>query len=335
MLASGPVSPRIQPVRGVRNAARRLYETNEGVAGLRGEIAALSDAVAALTARLDAVSDRLDTLDRAAAERAAADRAEHARAVEILEVVRNDEPAHRQELWRLRATSEYERAYEDPEPLVSVCIATYANTAELVERTIPSILGQTYERFEVVIVGDAVSAEAERAIRGIDDERVTFVNLPMRGPYPPPPAQWLVAGGPPSNEAHRLARGDWICAFDDDDAFTADHIEKLLAGARERRLELCYGQVREHHPDGGITESLMRFPPQYGGITFQATIMHAQMRFVCAELGDALFDVAGDWARISRMLRIGVRMGMIDDVVADIWPSRLWRSGPESGPAAP
>ncbi len=305
-------------MRGARNAARRLYETNAGVTEL-------TTAVAELAARLDAMNARLDALDHAAAERAEADRAEHARTVEILELLRDDEPANRQHLWRLRETPAYARAFEDPEPLVSVVIATYANTEPLLERTIPSILAQTYERFEVIIAGDHVGPEAERAIRSVADDRVRFVNLPVRGPYPDPPAQWFVAGGPPSNEAHRRAQGDWICALDDDDAFTPDHIEKLLAGARERELELCYGHVREHHPDGS-TEILLSFPPQYATITFQATIMHAQMRFICAELGDALFGVAGDWSRIRRMLRIGVRMGMIDDVVAEIYPSRLWRS---------
>lgn len=306
-------------MRGARNAARRLHETSEGVAQLTA-------AVTQLTARLDAVGERLDTLDRAAAERAAADRAEHARTIEILELLRDDEPAQRQELWRLRDTPEYARAFEDPEPLVSVCIATYANTEPLLERTIPSVLAQTYERFELIIVGDHASPEHARAIESVADERVRFVNLPVRGPYPEPPERWYVAGGPPSNEAHRLAQGDWICLLDDDDAFTPDHIEMLLGAARARDLELCYGRVREHHPDGG-EDLLLSFPPQYGTITLQASIMHAQMRFICAELGDALFGIAGDWSRVRRMLRIGVRMGMIDDVVAELWPSRLWREG--------
>ncbi len=327
------MSPRPKPVRGARNAARRLYETNEGVAGLREDLAALTASVTELTERLDAVSSRLDTLDRAEAARAAADRAEHERTVEILQLLRDDEPAQRQELWRLRETAEYARAFEDPEPLVSVCIATYEHTGPLLERTIPSVLAQTYERWELIIVGDASSPEHERAIRGVADPRVTFVNLPMRGPYPEPPERWYVAGGPPSNEAHRRARGAWICALDDDDTFTPDHIEKLLAGARDRDLELCYGRVREHHPDGS-EELLLSFPPQYGTITFQATLMHAHMRWICAELGDGLFNVAGDWSRIRRMLRIGVRMGMIDDVVAEIWPSRLWREGGGPPPQA-
>jgi hypothetical protein len=56
--------------------------------------------------------------------------------------------------------------------------------------------------------------------------------------------------------------------------------------------------------------------------------MHAGLRFVGAELGDALFDVPGDWSRIRRMMRIGVRMGMIDDVVVHYYPNQEWSDRP-------
>ncbi|MCP2502095.1 MAG: hypothetical protein NCA08_11110 [Deltaproteobacteria bacterium] len=44
--------------------------------------------------------------------------------------------------------------FADREPLVSVRIATYNRARILVERTIPSVLSQTYRNFEIMIVGD-------------------------------------------------------------------------------------------------------------------------------------------------------------------------------------
>ncbi len=43
--------------------------------------------------------------------------------------------------------------------------------------------------------------------------------------------------------------------------------------------------------------------------------MHTDLRYICAELSDAEFGETGDWSRIRRMMRLGVRMGMIDQVV--------------------
>lgn len=51
-----------------------------------------------------------------------------------------------------------------PDPLVTVRIATYQNSKILVERTLPSILNQTYQNFEIVIVGDGITPDQEEII---------------------------------------------------------------------------------------------------------------------------------------------------------------------------
>ncbi len=65
-------------------------------------------------------------------------------------------------------------------------------------------------------------------------------------------------------------------------------------------------------------------------MSLNSSIMHAGLRFVTAELGEAVFGIVGDWARIRKMMRVGARIGMIDDVVLDYYPSSLWN--PERQP---
>ena len=314
-----PPAKRIpRPVRAARNAAQRLYDTLVGVEELKATVSGLSSEVAALEARLEALGSQARA-DRQAIE------AHHAETFELLRLIHDDEPANRQRLWRVRETAQYAQAFEEPEPLVSVCIATYTNTKMLLERSLPSVLAQTYERIEVVIVGDAAAPEVERAVKSVGDPRVRYSNMTVRGPYPESrEALWCVAGGPPSNEAMRLARGRWIAGMDDDDECAPARVELLLRAARERNLEFCYGQIEQRNPDG-VTELLCEFPPAFGKVGLQASMMHTDMRFICSELGDAQFRVVGDWSRIRRMMRIGVRMGMIDDVVIHYYPGLLWR----------
>lgn len=277
---------------------------------------------------MTALETRLDALG----EQARADRdalvatleRDHADTRALLHLLRDDEPANRQQLWRVRETAEYRRAFEEPEPLVSICIATYTSTDRLLERALPSVLGQTYERIEVIVVGDAAAPEVERAVKGLGDPRLRYANMTLRGPYPEDWQElWRVAGGPPSNEAMRLARGRWIAGMDDDDESTPDRIERLLRAARERDLEFCYGRIEQRAPDGATT-LLGEFPPRYQTTGLQASLMHTDLRFICAELSDAPFGETGDWSRIRRMMRIGVRMGMIDDVVLHYYPGYLW-----------
>lgn len=312
---------RFQPVQGARNAAYRIAAILAGVERLEAEqartsqrLAALETTVAELTAR-QGTDPVLEALERNRAE-----------VLEALHLLHDDEPGTRRRLWEARANPEYEAAYDEHEPLVSVLIPTYTNVETLVDRALPSVLAQTYQHFEVVVVGDAAAPEVEQAVLGLGDDRIRYTNLTHRGPYPEEDfKRWLVAGGPPINEAIRQARGRWIVQMDDDDRARPTRIEVLLNAARERRLEFCYGRIQEHGPDGH--EALLcEWPPGWGTVSLNSSIMHAGLRFVTAELGEAVFGIVGDWARIRKMMRVGARIGMIDDVVLDYYPSSLWNA---------
>jgi glycosyltransferase involved in cell wall biosynthesis len=245
--------------------------------------------------------------------------------LDAIRVVVDAEPRQRERLHALRERLDYEAAFAEDEPLVSVVIPTYDNYPMLRDRALPSVLAQTYERLELIVVGDAAPEETRRVVEATSDPRVSFHNMPMRGPYPDEPAlRWLVAGNPAYNEAVRRAKGRWIAPLDDDDAFSPDHVERLLRHARDQRAELAYGVMREHRPDGEIVRR-GRFPPRYAQFGLQASIYHAGLAeiFEC-ELSDAVFRVPSDWSMCRRMMRAGVRIAMVDEEVVDLYPSRQW-----------
>lgn len=289
--------PTRNPVKALRSVAHRLIT-------ILDELRTLQASVDALGARVEALA---------------------ARELQILRAIYDDEPGNRRRLWALRESPEYDRPFEEENPLVTVYITTYSNAESLANRSIPSVLAQTYENLEVLVVGDAASAEVEAAARSFDDPRLRFVNLTIRGPYPDDPVRlWHVAGTAPANEGLRLAKGQWITMNCDDDTLVPHHVELLLAEARRRRLELVYGKVRQLDPDGEEI-ILGTFPPQapsHFGV--QAALLHRGLRMFPHELLEAVFGDPGDWAWVRRMVRLGVRMGMIDNVVVDYYPSQLW-----------
>lgn len=117
--------------------------------------------------------------------------------------------------------------------LVSVCIAASDRIDLLLGRCLPSIFRQTFQGFEICIVGDQVEAAVAERILALDDPRVRFENLAHRGPYPRPGlARWHVAGTNPMNAAMRMAKGDYLCHIDDDDEMVADKLEVCLAAAQ-------------------------------------------------------------------------------------------------------
>src|SRR5713226_5860303 len=85
-----------------------------------------------------------------------------------------------------------------PHPLVTVIVATYNRSRLLTERCIPSILGQSYDNLELIIVGDGCTDDTEELLSQLNDPRLRFYNLPERGRYPSDPLRRLMVAGAPA-----------------------------------------------------------------------------------------------------------------------------------------
>jgi hypothetical protein len=249
------------------------------------------------------------------------------RVVDILQLIHDNEPETRRRLTKLRSSPEYERAFTEREPLVSVVIPTYTSYETLRDRAIPSVLAQSYENFEIVIVGEAAPPETAQAIASFDDSRIVYENLTVRGPYPADPSdRWNVTAVQPYNHAVRRARGHWIAPFADDDALRPQALQTMVDRVQRDHCEACYGKINCILEDGAEVV-LGTFPPEHGGFGLQGGVYHSGLRFIEQELGYFLFRVPNDWAMVRRMLRAGVRFGFVDEIVADYYPT----SNPSGG----
>lgn len=138
-----------------------------------------------------------------------------------------------------RLRFEHLYAKEDKFPLISVYIPTYNRAEILMERSVPSVLAQTYKNFELIIVGDHCTDKTEEMILKIKDSRVRFYNLPKRGYRYPPTAEnhWLAGPVTAANQGLKMVRGKWIARLDDDDIWMSDHLEELLRFAQQGNYE--------------------------------------------------------------------------------------------------
>ena len=285
----------------------------------------LTAELSGLRTRLDHIAGTVEQLARNQAQLWQESLDTRHRQALLAQAMLDDEAATRRLLYAARESDQYALAFEDPEPLVSVCIPTYANFQGLVSRAIPSALAQDHPSLEVIVVGDGAPPETKGAIAALGDRRVRYENLPVRGQYPEDEdACWLVAGTPAFNRAMQLAEGRWIAILNDDDAMRSDHVSSLLTVARETRAEVVYGRLERHAPDGQ-TEIICDFPPASHAFGWQAALQHSALKLFEYELWAWLFSEPGDWSRARRMLRAGVTFRQIDKVVGDYYPGKLWR----------
>ncbi len=192
---------------------------------------------------------------------------------EIVAAALDDIPGLRSELLAARLTAEYEQAFADPEPLVTIRIPTFQRAKLLTERALPSIMNQTYQRFEVIVVGDGCTDDTRERVDALGDDRVRFVDLPFRHPYPDDPnLRWFVAGAPGANYGTELAQGSWLAMLGDDDELEPHHLESLLEVARSTRSEMVYGNILERRPPPLKDEIHSGYPPRFAEFNFQAAI---------------------------------------------------------------
>jgi hypothetical protein len=203
---------------------------------------------------------------------------------------------------------------QDSDPLVTVRIATYNRGPLIAERTIPSVLDQTYRNLEVLVVGDACDDVTAAAVRSFDDGRLRFINLPTRGMYPDDrQARWMVAGTHPMNAALSLARGTWIAPCDDDDQFTPTHVERLLEHALRHRLEMVWSRAGLRQANDTWTVTLGP-PLRHGQISHGSVIYSLGLRFFQHSNTSWKLPEPGDWNLWRRMQSAGVRMGFLDEL---------------------
>jgi glycosyltransferase involved in cell wall biosynthesis len=207
----------------------------------------------------------------------------------------------------LRTSAHYAEAFCAPNPLVSVCIATYNRASLLVERSVRSVLSQTYHNMQLIVVGDGCTDETEKRMARIRDDRVIFVNLPKRGEYPEVPEwRWMVAGTVPVNHALTLASGQFITHLDDDDEFLPQRIEVLISFAQTNRCEFVW------HPFycesmRGRWELKQCLDFSAGNVTTSSVLYHAWLKCIPWDIHAYRYREPGDWNRFRKFKYLGVR----------------------------
>ena len=203
--------------------------------------------------------------------------------------------------------------FEVTEPLVTICIATFNRAGLLTERTLPSLLRQSYPKLEILVVGDCCSDDTGARIAALGDPRVRFINLPTRGPYPEEPERrWMVAGSTPMNRALREARGSFITHVDDDDEYTPDRIEKLLALLRHTRSDFAFHPFRAQLKDGSWWDNPAR-GFELGYVTTSSVFYHSFWKSIEWDLEAWRYAEPGDWNRFRKIRFLGAKIARHSD----------------------
>jgi glycosyltransferase involved in cell wall biosynthesis len=112
-------------------------------------------------------------------------------------------------------------------PLISVVIPTY-NRADLIPKAIQSVLDQTYQNWELIIVDNYSDDGTKEVINSFRDPRISMLLLPRTG---------SVAAS--RNMGVRHSKGDWVAFLDSDDWWFTTKLSTVCEVIR-RNPDLIY-----------------------------------------------------------------------------------------------
>lgn len=100
-------------------------------------------------------------------------------------------------------------------PTFSVIIPTH-NRARLISRAIRSVLSQTFQDFELLIVDDVSTDATKEVVASFRDKRIIYIRREDNG-----------GAAAARNTGIRYAKGKYISLLDDDDEYLPEFLEKM------------------------------------------------------------------------------------------------------------
>ena len=126
-------------------------------------------------------------------------------------------------------------------PEISVIIPTYKRP-HLIGRAIKSVLNQTYQNFEIVVIDDSPNDETEKVAKEFNDERIKYIRNKTRRGFVGAKNQGVKESSPNSK---------YIAFLDDDDEWLPLFLEKTVKKIEEKEDIAVVGTYAELRDQNG------------------------------------------------------------------------------------
>ena len=137
--------------------------------------------------------------------------------------------------------------------LVSIIMPSY-NTSKYIEKSIRSVLNQTYQNWELIIVDDCSTDSTDEVVGNFCKEKriVYYKNDTNKG------------AAYSRNYALKKAKGRWIALLDSDDLWETDKLEKQIAFMKTLKCGFSYTEYDEIDENGRYLGRKVSGPHKFG-----------------------------------------------------------------------
>lgn len=197
-------------------------------------------------------------------------------------------------------------------PIVTVTVNTYDRPDMLINRSLKSILSQTFTDFNVIVVGDGPpNSDTREAMASVEDSRITYFELPVNGPYSKNKTIfWYTACVNALNKGLELVTGKYTAHLDDDDEWLPEHLEGTVGLLDSSDYDVVYAKTIAHYPRPRVTKVHGAPPPMVRGMVCHSSLVYkSHLNSIKYRLD---ITEPADWNRFSRIQASGANVGFLD-----------------------
>ena len=201
--------------------------------------------------------------------------------------------------------------------MVSVIIPTF-NRENTILRSVHSVLNQTYEDLELLIIDDGSTDNTRVLIEQLDDPRIRYIYLGANG-----------GASNARNAGVSHAKGEWIAFQDSDDAWKPDKLQMQMEYASKHpEYAMIYTSYIAHLEDQDIYFPVEPLPPVMEGDMFVSllsrnvigapTMMIKREAFLQSGGFDTNYHSLEDWEFVIRFSRNNL-IGYVPEYLMDVY----------------
>ena len=113
---------------------------------------------------------------------------------------------------------------------ISIILPAY-NEGKYIKKAVDSVLNQTFDDFELIIVNDGSGDDTLSIINGFEDERIRIINQSNQGP------------GASRNNALKIACGEYVMFLDGDDWYCPDALKTAYDEITSKGTDISIFQI--------------------------------------------------------------------------------------------
>jgi putative colanic acid biosynthesis glycosyltransferase len=190
-------------------------------------------------------------------------------------------------------------------PTVSIIIVTY-NAEKFIEKTILSILNQSYKNYEIILIDGDSNDKTIDIINNYKQYFTVYISEKDNGIYDA------------MNKGVIRSSGYWVCFLNAGDTFTNNNILNNLFNNKKYHYDIIYGDVKVIYPDFNIILKAGNLQNIWKGMQFSHQSVFIRKDLQIKYLYQTKYKIVSDYDFFLNCFHLGYNFFYLNTIISNV-----------------